>query len=143
MTRDPTEDPHNSNPHMLLTKHIYETIIDESDNVEQQQNIRKKMTTIICFHHLAHAADTEIPKPCSNCAPTFGFKHVFDFNSDAELFERAVSEQLVSGNLDTPEGGFDALLQVAVCEDAIKWEPVGECNNLTIPRIHGIQEGIV
>ena len=28
-----------------------------------------------------------------------------------------VKQQNISGNLDVPEGGFDALMQVAVCED--------------------------
>ena len=63
---------------------------------------------------VAKSADGNIPLPCADCAPTFGFKHVFDFNEDAELFEQAVSKQLVSGNLDSPEGGFDALLQVFI-----------------------------
>ena len=29
----------------------------------------------------------------------------------------SIKEQNISGNLDVPEGGFDALMQVAVCED--------------------------
>lgn len=31
-------------------------------------------------------------------------------------FEKAVHRQKISGNIDTPEGGFDAMLQAAVCE---------------------------
>lgn len=32
------------------------------------------------------------------------------------LLQDKVKEQVISGNLDEPEGGFDALMQVAVCE---------------------------
>jgi len=31
--------------------------------------------------------------------------------------ERIQEENTVSGNLDSPEGGFDALLQTIVCQD--------------------------
>lgn len=67
-------------------------------------------------------------KPCKlqndvdTCEPTFGFRHVFDFSKDANLFETAVAKQTISGNLDTPEGGFDGLMQVAVCEKEIGWK---------------------
>jgi len=33
----------------------------------------------------------------------------------------SVKEQNISGNLDVPEGGFDALMQVAVCENVSAW----------------------
>ncbi|EGW04269.1 Integrin beta-8 [Cricetulus griseus] len=36
-------------------------------------------------------------------------------------FEKAVHRQKISGNIDTPEGGFDAMLQAAVCESHIGW----------------------
>ena len=35
------------------------------------------------------------------------------------MFNDAVAMQRVSGNLDTPEGGFDALMQITVCGDKI------------------------
>lgn len=59
------------------------------------------------------------PIPCTGCEKTFGYHHVFDFNTDAEKFEKAVEDQDISGNLDTPEGGFDALMQVTVCGDQV------------------------
>lgn len=40
---------------------------------------------------------------------------------DAEEFSRKVSETNHSGNLDAPEGGFDALMQVMVCDETIGW----------------------
>ena len=33
-------------------------------------------------------------------------------SSDAKLFTQRVREAPISGNIDNPEGGFDALLQV-------------------------------
>ena len=34
-------------------------------------------------------------------------------SSDAKLFTQRVREAPISGNIDNPEGGFDALLQVS------------------------------
>lgn len=36
---------------------------------------------------------------------------------DFFLLQTKITEQKISGNLDAPEGGFDALMQVAVCEN--------------------------
>ena len=33
-------------------------------------------------------------------------------SQDAELFKRRVQNAPISGNIDNPEGGFDALMQV-------------------------------
>uniref|UniRef100_UPI004038F3CD integrin beta-7 isoform X2 n=1 Tax=Callospermophilus lateralis TaxID=76772 RepID=UPI004038F3CD len=43
---------------------------------------------------------------------------------DAQAFEREVGRQNVSGNLDSPEGGFDAILQAALCQEQIGWRNV-------------------
>jgi hypothetical protein len=46
---------------------------------------------------------------------------------DARLFEEKVREAPISGNIDNPEGGFDALLQVshlAVIIGIFKTNPV-------------------
>ena len=32
-----------------------------------------------------------------------------------------MSEAKVSGNLDAPEGGFDAIMQAIVCKEKIRW----------------------
>lgn len=37
------------------------------------------------------------------------------------IFKRKVKEARVSGNLDAPEGGFDAILQSIVCHSEISW----------------------
>jgi hypothetical protein len=38
-----------------------------------------------------------------------------------DLFQHEVGAASVSGNVDDPEGGFDALMQTAVCLDEIGW----------------------
>lgn len=35
--------------------------------------------------------------------------------------QKAVASADVSGNLDAPEGGFDAIMQAVVCKDVIGW----------------------
>jgi hypothetical protein len=37
------------------------------------------------------------------------------------LFQHEVGAASLSGNVDEPEGGFDALMQIAVCSDKIGW----------------------
>lgn len=57
--------------------------------------------------------------PCSrnqNCTSPFSYKNVLKLTQDGDEFNRLVSQQQISGNLDSPEGGFDAIMQVAVCE---------------------------
>ncbi|XP_035584959.1 integrin beta-7 isoform X2 [Zalophus californianus] len=57
------------------------------------------------------------PTRLERCQPPFSFHHVLSLTGDAEAFEREVGRQSVSGNLDSPEGGFDAILQAALCQD--------------------------
>ncbi|XP_067865176.1 integrin beta-8 isoform X2 [Heterodontus francisci] len=63
--------------------------------------------------------------PCSiyetSCLPAHGFIHVLSLTDNITEFRKAVEKQRISGNEDTPEGGLDALLQVAVCESQIGW----------------------
>uniref|UniRef100_A0A2I3SXM8 Integrin beta n=1 Tax=Pan troglodytes TaxID=9598 RepID=A0A2I3SXM8_PANTR len=67
----------------------------------------------------------EIANPCSSipyfCLPTFGFKHILPLTNDAERFNEIVKNQKISANIDTPEGGFDAIMQAAVCKEKIGW----------------------
>uniref|UniRef100_A0A8D2L8D5 Integrin beta n=2 Tax=Varanus komodoensis TaxID=61221 RepID=A0A8D2L8D5_VARKO len=67
----------------------------------------------------------EIKNPCwstkSNCSPTFGYKHILSLTNDAERFNEIVKKQNISGNIDNPEGGFDAIMQAAVCKERIGW----------------------
>uniref|UniRef100_A0A8D0A6F7 Integrin beta n=1 Tax=Sander lucioperca TaxID=283035 RepID=A0A8D0A6F7_SANLU len=56
-----------------------------------------------------------------NCVPTFGFRHILSLTDKVDRFNEEVQKQMVSRNRDAPEGGFDAILQAAVCKEEIGW----------------------
>ncbi|NWX04042.1 ITB7 protein, partial [Caloenas nicobarica] len=58
------------------------------------------------------------------CDPPRAFRHLLSLTGDPELFAERVGHQRVSGNLDPAEGGFDAIMQVALCQERIGWRPV-------------------
>ncbi|KAJ8388158.1 hypothetical protein AAFF_G00146490 [Aldrovandia affinis] len=65
--------------------------------------------------------------PCTgdqNCTSPFSYKNVLKLTSDGQQFNTLVGQQQISGNLDSPEGGFDAIMQVAVCGEHIGWRNV-------------------
>ncbi|NXY46945.1 ITB2 protein, partial [Ceuthmochares aereus] len=70
----------------------------------------------------------KLKNPCPNkdekCQPPFAFKHILSLTDDAKKFESEVGKQFISGNLDAPEGGLDAMMQAAVCGDLIGWRNV-------------------
>ncbi|XP_037974109.2 integrin beta-PS [Plutella xylostella] len=59
--------------------------------------------------------------PCDGCAAPYGFKNQMALSMDTETFDDAVARADVSGNLDAPEGGFDAIMQAIVCKQQIGW----------------------
>ncbi|KAE8299798.1 Integrin beta-2 Cell surface adhesion glycoproteins [Larimichthys crocea] len=67
----------------------------------------------------------KLQKPCNvkeeECQPAFGYRHVLGLTPNANEFTNKVKEQLISGNLDSPEGSLDAIMQAAVCGDKIGW----------------------
>merc|ERR1719210_414638 len=63
----------------------------------------------------------KLEEPCNGCAAPYGYKHHMRLNSDTRAFAGEVHKAKVSGNLDAPEGGFDAIMQAIVCKDAIGW----------------------
>ncbi|XP_061111269.1 integrin beta-1-like isoform X1 [Conger conger] len=65
--------------------------------------------------------------PCTgdqNCTSPFSYKNVLKLTSDGQQFNRLVSQQQISGNLDSSKGVFDAIMQVAVCGNHIGWRNV-------------------
>lgn len=69
-----------------------------------------------------------LQNPCLNvgnasiqCDPPFLFKHILSLTDEYEAFRKATKFARPSGNLDSPEGGLDALLQVALCGSWINW----------------------
>nr|WEL12718.1 integrin beta 1B [Halisarca dujardinii] len=67
-----------------------------------------------------------IDHPCGAdeiCDAPYSYHHHLNLTSDGSAFSNAVSNLLISGNLDSPEGGIDGLLQAVVCDDIIGWRP--------------------
>ncbi|XP_010770177.1 integrin beta-2-like, partial [Notothenia coriiceps] len=64
-------------------------------------------------------------KPCDEndqqCQAAFGYRHVLSMTSEEEKFKTKVTEEFISGNLDSPEGSLDAMMQAAVCGERIGW----------------------
>ncbi|XP_061611666.1 integrin beta-4 isoform X2 [Phyllopteryx taeniolatus] len=63
----------------------------------------------------------KLSKPWPNSDPPFSFENVIKLTSDLNFFTSELQKERISGNLDAPEGGFDAILQAAVCGDKIGW----------------------
>lgn len=59
-----------------------------------------------------------------NCVPSFGFRHLLPLTDRVDSFNEEVRKQRVSRNRDAPEGGFDAILQAAVCKVTFLFGPV-------------------
>lgn len=62
-----------------------------------------------------------LKRPCADCAPAYSFKNHMSLSEDEKKFSNEVKQARVSGNLDSPEGGFDALMQVMTCLQEIGW----------------------
>ena len=54
----------------------------------------------------------KLKEPCKGCARPYGFRNAHPLSPDASKFVEEVRKAPVSGNLDAPEGGFDAIMQV-------------------------------
>uniref|UniRef100_A0A8C9ULJ6 Integrin beta n=1 Tax=Spermophilus dauricus TaxID=99837 RepID=A0A8C9ULJ6_SPEDA len=65
----------------------------------------------------------KLKEPWPNSDPPFSFKNVISLTEDVNEFRSKLQGERISGNLDAPEGGFDAILQTAVCTGAIGWGP--------------------
>ncbi|XP_059086131.1 integrin beta-PS-like isoform X2 [Tigriopus californicus] len=60
-------------------------------------------------------------EPCDQCAAPYGYQHQMPLTEDPWTFAGEVKRAQVSGNLDAPEGGFDAIMQAIVCKNEIGW----------------------
>jgi len=63
----------------------------------------------------------KLEHPCPGCAAPYGYKHHMRLSTDTSTFAFEVKKAQVSGNLDAPEGGFDAIMQAVVCKNEIGW----------------------
>jgi protocadherin alpha len=60
--------------------------------------------------------------PCgANCEGPYSFRHVISLVNDSDQFNQGIQDREISGNLDSPEGGFDGFIQSIVCQDLIGW----------------------
>ncbi|XP_044299064.1 integrin beta-7 [Varanus komodoensis] len=64
------------------------------------------------------------PTADDHCQPAFSYQHVLQLTDNASEFESRVSQQHISANMDDAEGGFDAIMQAAVCQKQIGWRDV-------------------
>ncbi|ROI24859.1 Integrin beta-1 [Anabarilius grahami] len=104
---------------------------DDLDNVKNLgTHLMKKMQTITSDFRIGFGSfvgKTVMPYPCTsdqNCTSPFIYKNVLSLTKEGSQFNNLVSRQQISGNLDSPEGGFDAIMQVAVCMNQIGWRNV-------------------
>ncbi|XP_012678392.2 integrin beta-7-like isoform X2 [Clupea harengus] len=71
---------------------------------------------------------SRLKNPCPNrlekCQPAFSFRNVLPLTKQAERFKVEVGKQKISGNLDSPEAGLDAIMQSVVCRTEIGWRNV-------------------
>uniref|UniRef100_A0A8C9SWV3 Integrin beta n=1 Tax=Scleropages formosus TaxID=113540 RepID=A0A8C9SWV3_SCLFO len=64
---------------------------------------------------------SKLKQPWPNSDPPFSFQNTIPLTSNISLFRVKLEKERISGNLDAPEGGFDAILQAAVCQRQIGW----------------------
>ncbi|XP_063075543.1 integrin beta-4 isoform X2 [Engraulis encrasicolus] len=65
----------------------------------------------------------KLKEPWPNSETPFSFKNAIRLTPNVDHFRAELQKQKISGNLDAPEGGFDAILQAAVCQTEIGWRP--------------------
>ncbi|XP_056406070.1 integrin beta-4 isoform X1 [Hyla sarda] len=63
----------------------------------------------------------KLKQPWPDSTPPFSFKNVIRLTNNIDQFREELKKERISGNLDAPEGGFDAILQTAVCTNQIGW----------------------
>lgn len=63
----------------------------------------------------------KLKQPWPDSTPPFSFKNVIRLTNNINEFRDELKKERISGNLDAPEGGFDAILQTAVCTNQIGW----------------------
>jgi integrin beta 1 len=58
----------------------------------------------------------KLNEPCTGCAAPYGFRNQLNLTEDTSRFKIEVEGTQISGNLDAPEGGFDAIMQSIACK---------------------------
>ncbi|KAM4844603.1 integrin beta-4 isoform 2-T2 [Thomomys bottae] len=110
---------------------------DDLDNLKQMgQNLAKILSQLTSDYTIGFGKFVDkvsvpqtdmrpekLKEPWPNSDPPFSFKNVISLTEDVKEFWDKLQGERISGNLDAPEGGFDAILQTAVCTRAIGWRP--------------------
>ncbi|XP_035671816.1 uncharacterized protein LOC118412872 isoform X1 [Branchiostoma floridae] len=89
--------------------------------IHGEKHVRLGFGTFVDKTVLPFTNTHNLDKPCTGCAPAFSFRHVQALTDDFSGFRRSVTEQKISGNIDTAEGLLDALMQATVCKEQIGW----------------------
>ncbi|KAL7744462.1 hypothetical protein ACLKA6_001839 [Drosophila palustris] len=62
-----------------------------------------------------------LEEPCPKCDAPYGYRNIMGLSTDTYRFSNEVKQAAVSGNLDAPEGGFDAIMQAIACRQQVGW----------------------
>ncbi|XP_035663414.1 integrin beta-3-like [Branchiostoma floridae] len=68
-----------------------------------------------------YTIDTVCAQYNSPCARVFSYRNALPLTTNISAFTDTLEREEVAVNRDFPEGGFDALMQVAACDDQIGW----------------------
>uniref|UniRef100_A0A3Q0SX57 Integrin beta n=1 Tax=Amphilophus citrinellus TaxID=61819 RepID=A0A3Q0SX57_AMPCI len=110
-------------------------LVDVSASMQENLDHLKTVGVALSLRMTEHSSDlwlgfgSFVDKPVSPyinnllVSVSHGFHHVLSMTSNMSEFTRVIKRQRISGNMDTPEGGLDAMLQAAVCQRAIGWRP--------------------
>ncbi|KAG9350376.1 hypothetical protein JZ751_026731 [Albula glossodonta] len=102
---------------------------DDLDNLKRMgDELDFYSSTTVIFEKRNYEPVLSLPsarlkQPWPNSDPPFSFKNVIKLTDDINDFRKKLQKERISGNLDAPEGGFDAILQTAVCQENIGWRP--------------------
>lgn len=64
---------------------------------------------------------SKLQSPCTDCVSPYSFHNQLRLTDDTSQFKTQVMNAPISGNLDAPEGGFDAIMQAIACKNDIGW----------------------
>ncbi|XP_062511850.1 integrin beta-1-like [Corticium candelabrum] len=90
---------------------------------QRTSNVRLGFGTFVDKAVDPYADMAHINDPCGGnlCRRPFSFINNCPLTDNIQDFVNKMNNESISGNLDFPEGGIDALMQVVVCRDEIGW----------------------
>lgn len=77
---------------------------------------QKNWSPIICLHTFVCFIFFRLKQPWPDSDPPFSFRNIIPLTNNITYFRQILQMERISGNQDAPEGGFDAILQAAVCQ---------------------------